>query len=224
MNVVSTVSVVPRTIGDINSILTVVFVGQKKFDPKRLGNFFRVWKSKIWNFLLYLKENNKLYHNIALNPFNLDSYPSDDSLPGIQDRVVYDKTSDPDTVFEEETAGISPHPASFSSDSTDQRKFLMENMGISDPESSRLTGRSFTAAALRNLVPKDSSLPDIAVAHGEVVNEYNNPNLFPGMFPSLYPLSIDGFDEIQCQNKISFRAQVSWFSSMFLFPLFILIM
>ena len=34
MNVVSTVSVVPRTIGDINSILTVVFVGQKKFDPK----------------------------------------------------------------------------------------------------------------------------------------------------------------------------------------------
>ena len=66
---------------------------------------------------MYLKENNKLYHNISLNPFNLDSYPSDDSLPGIQDWVAYDKTSDPDTVFEEETAGISPHLASFSSDS-----------------------------------------------------------------------------------------------------------
>ena len=66
---------------------------------------------------MYLKENYKLYHNIALNPFNLNSYPSDDSLPGIQDQVVYDKTSDPDTVFEKETAGISPHPASFSSDS-----------------------------------------------------------------------------------------------------------
>ena len=66
---------------------------------------------------MYLKENNKLYHNIALNTFNLDSYPSDGSLPGIQDQVVYDKTSDPDTVFEEEAAEISPHLASFSSDS-----------------------------------------------------------------------------------------------------------
>ena len=47
MNVVSTASVLPHTIGDINSILIVVFVGQKKFDPKRLGNFFHVWKSKI---------------------------------------------------------------------------------------------------------------------------------------------------------------------------------
>ena len=89
MNIVSTASVLPCTVGDINSILTVVFVGHKKFDPKRLGNFFRVWKSKIWNFLLYLKKNNKLYHNIILNPFNLNSYPTDDSLPGIQDCVVY---------------------------------------------------------------------------------------------------------------------------------------
>ena len=117
MNVISTASVLLHTIGDINSILTVVFVGHKKFDPKWLGNFFLVWKSKIWNILLYLKGNNKLYHNIALNPFKLDGYPSDDSLPGIQDQVVYDKTSDPDTVFEEEAAGVSSHFASFSSDS-----------------------------------------------------------------------------------------------------------
>ena len=71
MNIVSTASVLPHTIGDINSILTVVFVGHKKFDPKQLGNFFHVWKSKIWSFLLYLKENNRLYHNSTLNPFNL---------------------------------------------------------------------------------------------------------------------------------------------------------
>ena len=79
-----------------------------------------------------------------LNPFNLDSYPSDDSLPGIQDWVVYDKFSDP-------------------------------------------------------------------IAHGEVVNEYNNPNLFPGRFPSLYPLGIGGFDELQHKNKISFRAQAEYY-------------
>ena len=72
----------------------------------------------------------------------------------------------------------------------------------------------FTAAALRNLIPKDSSLPDIAVAHGEVASNYNNPSLFPGMFPSLYPLHVAGFDEIHCQNKISFRAQAEYYLDM----------
>ena len=77
-----------------------------------------------------------------MSPFNLCYYTTDNSLPWIQDCVVYGEASDPDTTFEGETSGISPHPASSSSESIDQQDFLMENMKISDPENSHSTGWS----------------------------------------------------------------------------------
>ncbi|KAG1873153.1 hypothetical protein F4604DRAFT_776525 [Suillus subluteus] len=51
MNVMSTVSVLPRTPADINGFLSVVFIG---FDPNRMGTLFRVRKQKIWSFLICL--------------------------------------------------------------------------------------------------------------------------------------------------------------------------
>ena len=47
MNVISTATVLPCTVREINSVLTIVFVGQKKSDPKKLGSFFQVCKNKI---------------------------------------------------------------------------------------------------------------------------------------------------------------------------------
>ena len=38
-------------------------------------------------------------------------------------------------------------------------------------------------------------VPDLAIGHGEIINEYDNPSLFPGMFPSLFPLGIRDFDD-----------------------------
>ena len=107
-------SVLPRTPGDINSILSVVFIGHGKFDPKRMDLIMKVRKSKVWQFSLWLKENNKLYHNIILDPELMELYSDkDDILPGITDHVIYDHQSDPNIIFEEETAGFCPQPASF---------------------------------------------------------------------------------------------------------------
>ena len=126
--------------GKINSVLTIVFVGQKKFDPKKLGSFFQVHKNKIWKFLLFLKQNNKLYKEIMLNDCSRNEYPENDSLPGVQDRVIYVKSPNAATLFEEETAGVSSHPASSSLGIIDQRDFMIETMGLADPESCWLTG------------------------------------------------------------------------------------
>ena len=62
---------------------------------------------------------------------------------------------------------------------------MLENMGMSDPEPSHINGWTFTASALRNLLPRKEKLPDLAIPRGEVINEYNNPDLLPGMFPTL---------------------------------------
>ena len=78
---------------------------------------------------------------------------------------------------------------------------------MSDPECSRINGRTFTASALRNLLPREENLPDLLIPRGEVIKEYNNPALFPGMFPTLYPLGIGGFDNKDREVSVGFRAQ-----------------
>ncbi|KAJ8591573.1 hypothetical protein M405DRAFT_734807, partial [Rhizopogon salebrosus TDB-379] len=88
MNVVSTVSVLPRTPADINGFISVVFVGPEKFDPKKFATLFRVRKHKIWNFLLWLRHHNRLYADITLDLSIMDMYPTDGALPGLSKSLV----------------------------------------------------------------------------------------------------------------------------------------
>ncbi|KAG0695352.1 hypothetical protein DFH29DRAFT_814280 [Suillus ampliporus] len=116
MNIVSTARVLPRTPADVNGLLSIIFVGPGKFDPAKLGAVFRVHKDMIWQFLLWLKHHNRLYVSIPLDLDVLSLYPDDDILPGLSDCVVEDRELDAHTVFAQETAGFSDHPAVLLSD------------------------------------------------------------------------------------------------------------
>jgi len=215
MNVISTASVLPRTPADINGMLSIVFVGPGKFDPKSLEYVFRVRKNKVWRFLLWLKAHNRLYSNIPLNESILDNYPDDDILPGLDDRVIYDHESDAYSIFSEETAGFSEHPAEAANnvdiDNNNSVCFL-EKMGVSDPEGDRIKGRTFTASALHNLTSNSSSLPDLVLHRGfHAISEYHNPDLVPGMYPTLFPLGIGGFEDKNRETPIQFSKQAEYY-------------
>jgi len=103
------------------------------------------------------------------------------------------------------------HPASslIVNGTTFVPQVMLENMGKSDPECSCIT------CALKNLIPKNSNIPELAIPRGNVIREYNNPDLFPGMFPTLYPLGIGGFDDPDRETPISFRSQVESYFDLF---------
>ena len=63
-------------------------------------------------------------------------------LPGIGERILYDSNSDATQNFEEETAGFMSHPASSSNfnEATFEPQVMLETMGMSDPECSRING------------------------------------------------------------------------------------
>ncbi|KIJ25886.1 hypothetical protein M422DRAFT_192912, partial [Sphaerobolus stellatus SS14] len=92
---------------------------------------------------------------------------------------------------------------------------------MSDPEGDRLTARTYTAAALRNIAasvavvandkPSSDKYPDLIIHHGEPIPEYNNPKLFPGMFPTLFPYGFGGFDDHSRPTSISFQAQANYY-------------
>ncbi|SJL17394.1 uncharacterized protein ARMOST_20944 [Armillaria ostoyae] len=85
---------------------------------------------------------------------------------------------------------------------------LLERMGVSDVESVKVQGRTFTAAALRNLVINPSKKPDLAIFCGEEpVNEYNNPSLIMGMFP----YGVGGFEDPARSVPVSFQKQANYY-------------
>jgi len=221
MNIISTASVLPRTPADINGMLSIVFIGAGKLKIESLRHILRVRKSNIWSFLVYLKQHNRLYKNIGIDENLINLYPIDGILPGIDQKILYDHESNGDQIFAQESAGFSDHPATeFVNNSKMQdhesidTEVMLEKMGVSDPESVKLSGRSFTASALRNLVTEDTQkdLPDLLIHSGNTaIAEYNNPDLFLGMFPTLFPLGIGGFDDKTRPTNLSFQQQAQYY-------------
>ena len=212
MNIVSTASVLPHTPSDINDLLSVIFIGPEKFKPENTGNLFRVRKSKIAAFLGFLKINNQLYKDMKIDPVLFDLFPEDGPLPGIEACVIHDSTLNCNRVFLEETAGFTEHPAQYlKSSDTGVPTILLKKTGVSDPEGIKCNGHTLTASALRKLAPAQTNVPDLVIHHSthNAVPEYNNPDLILGMFPSLFPFGIAGFEDPKRTVKISFQAHAN---------------
>jgi len=219
-NLVSTAQVLPRTPADINGMLTVVFVGPTKLTPWTLRTLFHICKGLVWSFLHWLCNHNHLYEHIILDESVMDLYPEDGTVPGVAECVIYDHESDVSAVFSEETAGFSEHPAELfvssvgdKSSDADKPSLLIESMGVSDHECTHVSGRVFTASALRNLLPSRSvDKPDLVLPRNSVpVVEYHNPDVVPGMFPSLYPFGIGGFDDDTRPSPVAFQKQANYY-------------
>jgi hypothetical protein len=91
-----------------------------------------------------LHHHNALYANIPLDYSIVSLYPEDGPIPGLVERVVEDHELSVDVIFGEETAGFSEHPvmmlADGAADLLGEQTIMVEKMGVSDPESDKLTG------------------------------------------------------------------------------------
>ena len=206
---------------DVNGSIGVVFLGPKHMNAEDLGPIFHVRKEKVWAFLLWLVKNNRLYADINLDKDILALYPKDGPLPGVVESVIHDHTSNVSHVFHKETAGFDLHPASLllesdpTSDSNSKSDVIMiEKMGVSNPECDKFSGRSFTASALKNIykTPGSQKNADLIIYRGsQPISEYNNPDLIPGCFPTLFPLGIGGFETKNRLVLLSFQQQAAYY-------------
>jgi hypothetical protein len=210
MNVSSTATVLPRTPADINGMISVVFIGPV-MNLKGLKTVFKVRKNRIMSFLLWLKSHNHLYSHVDIDEQVLSLYPDDDVMPGLPERVIFNASSDPASLFQTETAGMQEHPAENVDSVQDDGDIFMDKFGVSDPEQIGLPGRSIRASALATFALKqDPRLADLAVSEGRAaLPEYNNPSLVPGMFPTLFPCGIRGFDDCRRRTPISLQSHIN---------------
>jgi hypothetical protein len=134
----------------------------------------------------------------------MNLYCDKDILPGLSEHVIFNQHSDPQTLFQTETAGMNEHPAE---DVSDDGMVFMDSFGVVDPEGIVIPARAYRALALRSLnIHSAGSLSDVIISRRvRPVPEYNNPALLPGMFPTLYPFGIGGFEQPKRKVKLSLQ-------------------
>ncbi|KAG1769436.1 hypothetical protein EV702DRAFT_978743 [Suillus placidus] len=78
-----------------------------------------------------------------------------------------------------------------------------------------MSGHQFVAAAFRNLISSfdrkvERELPDLVLHNDEnPIQEYHNYVLIPGMYPTLFPFGVGGFEDPSHFVSLAFAAQAS---------------
>ncbi|KAF5333957.1 hypothetical protein D9758_017594 [Tetrapyrgos nigripes] len=206
-------------------MISVVFVGPKKLTLQELRQIkqLMVRKSVIWTLLNFLFLHNRLYHKLPPPcTATLNMYPENDILPGLQDRIIYNHTSDAQAIFDQESSCFSEHPnATFLDPDANQnqleaysehREAILEHLGVHDPECTKIPAWSMVSSALQNVnTNRDRSVPDLAIHHSySFVSEYNNPDLICGMFPTLFPFGTGGFENRDRKPFVTFETHANY--------------
>ena len=189
-------------LNNVSTAICVLFIGSKLPSANYLRTHATpliVHREKVHNALLWLKANNLLYRDVSLNDEVLGSLGDEQMLPVHVEHVAVDQASDLLTsrydVLSQEVPNENNH-----------EDVAFEGVVISDVDQNA-TAKEQKIAALRHLRSKGGAYP--SVPHGShPVNEFNNPFLFPSIYPTLFPYGLGGFDHPKRQTWLSMQRQV----------------
>jgi hypothetical protein len=201
----SVAKLLPPSIEDIVTPVCVLFIGSKpptaawlkdKAKPL-LARGDRVRKALLW-----LKHHNPLYKDIVINETVLRKIPSNNLLPFHIEHVH------PNEAQEDLQSWYDTHPAvrqAFASFG-EQDNIPFENVVVTDVEG-HASSNELCAAAVRHVKKKGGGY--IEVGHAEnPVNEFGNPDLFPMIYPSLFPYGVGGCEDQSRVHHISLQSHV----------------
>ncbi|KAE8231098.1 hypothetical protein CF326_g3896 [Tilletia indica] len=210
LNTVATAARLPWSFDDGGPLLSCIVIGPRKPRLSDLRQVFKVRRQKVQDLLEYLKHNFKDYPQFDIDAAVLQSLPIDDVPELLMRSVVHQETGDVPSLFDFETAGIEPHAGLTADDdiAADLGRTFLEHHGMLDVNGVSIPSHARTASALSNATGTER--PDLIIKHGSsFIQDYNNPQLFPGMFPLLFPWGIGGF-ESERDAPFSFNKQATY--------------
>ena len=133
--------------------------------------------------LKWLKQNNPLYRDVDICESNLCSLPMDDVLPYHVECVAGDDAQD------SLTSGYNNANAPVSTPSaTHFESVVVADVDVHTP------ANQLRATAVHHA--KTNGKPFVQIAHGpSPVNEFNNTDLFPMLYPTLFAYGCGGFED-----------------------------
>ncbi|KAE8231254.1 hypothetical protein CF326_g3731 [Tilletia indica] len=204
LNTISTATKLPWAVGDGGAMVSCLVIGPRKPRMEDLKHVFKVRRQKVYDLLSYLRDNFQGYPEVEIDLQAIQSLPVDNIPELLMRYVVHHETGNVPSLFDQETSGIEPHPSTAldSSDDTSTSQTFLERHGMIDINGTKVPAHERMATALLSTVtPTDNTgtnLPDLVIRYGSsFIKEYGNPDLFPGMFPTLFPWGIGGFEEFR---------------------------
>ncbi|KAE8231702.1 hypothetical protein CF326_g3281 [Tilletia indica] len=208
LNTVSTASKLPWAVDGNAALLSCIVIGPRKPRVQDLRNVFKVRRDKVKALLLYLREHCKGYPQVSVDEDALNSLPEDDVPELLMRHVMYEAHNEVPSLFAKETAGLDVHPAALGDEEDEdlEARTFLEHHGLLDINGISVPAHARSASALANATGTER--PDLIIRHGSsFIQDYNNPDLFPGMFPTLFPWGTGGFEQKTRRTPLSFGHQ-----------------
>ncbi|KAG1898532.1 uncharacterized protein F5891DRAFT_1129385 [Suillus fuscotomentosus] len=204
--------VLPCTLDDVSTPVCVIFVGSKPPSAEWLRTKARpliIRRERVRNALQWLVQHNPLYAEVVIDHTLLDSLQEEQTLPVHIQHVLSDQSDDLLTSKYDapslDSEGMVDH-----CDATDI-PVPFSNVVVTDVDA-HAPANELRAAALRHVKQRGGGY--IEVPHGpQPVNEFFNPQLFPMIYPILFPYGLGGFEDSIRTTRISMKKHTNVFKS-----------
>lgn len=199
--------VLPPLVQDVEAMVCVIFVGSSRPSTDWILSKAKpllVRREKVRSALQWLKANNPLYRNVRVSNSNISLLPSDSSL---QVPVRFQESSDSDAAtvegYDSTRTAVNLRSRNEFDESAEP---IFDKVVVADVDSNA-SSNELRAAALRHITRPGGTF--VEVPHDpSPINEFFNPNLFPMIYPTLYPFGIGGFEDSHRLRQVSLERHV----------------
>ncbi|KAI0077933.1 hypothetical protein K474DRAFT_1748012, partial [Panus rudis PR-1116 ss-1] len=193
----------PPPIEELITPMCVIFIGSTPPTQEWLKEKAKplvVRKEKVQNALYWLKSHNPLYRDVDINYDVLNTLQNEQILPVHIEHIL------PENIPDVTTDRYDHNNVETNSTNIDNNPYIFEKVVITDVEG-HVSTNELRSAAMRHVKQKGGSF--IQIPHGSTpMNEFNNPTLFPMMYPTLYPYGMGGFEDCRRDSALSMKRHV----------------
>ncbi|CAF1486450.1 unnamed protein product [Adineta ricciae] len=224
-NVVNIAESLPLTLDELCESLKIIFIGTQLPEKIRVKSILTVRKKNVLNALQWLRQNNPLYRNIIVNSSNMNQLPDDD-IPECLWATM--EISNNIELADQERANYIPDPLQDAQKSMDNTSVPLATSAVLDVNGVSVSCDDVTKCLLEKIrmETKDKTVSTEAIEqHDEdtvymiprghkPANEYLNPELLMGMFPTLFPYGCGALEDSSRPVKISLLEHIRYLLSL----------
>ncbi|CAF1385286.1 unnamed protein product, partial [Rotaria sp. Silwood1] len=206
----------PLDLHDLCDSLKIIFVGCRPHQRNQLKNVLTVRKKKVFEALQWLRQNNALYRNVTINQSIISKLPDDDVPECLWATMEISTNVE---AAENERASYIPDPLTNASEFNNRTAISIISSAVLDVNGTKVSSDEVAKHLLERIkaqVPEKTHGKDteqnskqdtvyIIPRGNKLANEYSNPNLLLGIFPTLFPYGCGGLEDGSRPIQINFH-------------------
>ncbi|CAF1390721.1 unnamed protein product [Didymodactylos carnosus] len=208
----------PLSLNDLCDSIKIIFVGENPPEKKEFA-VFRVRKQKVLSALKWLKKYNPFYEDVNIDMDNVGQLPEDDVPVSLLQTMHV--TTDVQAATTERSSYVPDLPSATSDDDEEDDSVPLLGSGVVDTDGTNVSAKDINDHILKltsKFNKQSLNDPQTCTANNEYyirrgskpVNEYYNPNLLMGLFPTLFPYGSGAVEDDTRPVKVAFKRHIQY--------------